>query len=78
MSNPLLTAITMLEDSEYDVDAALFDYRNNNISGIDELERYTHSNIVIESLVNGQFQQAREHCEEHGLNYEQMRVKAGV
>lgn len=64
-----LEAINELDRSEYDVDGAWFDYQNSNVSDAGDLEQYRHTNIVQESITNGQFRQARWQCEKYGLNY---------
>lgn len=58
-----------VDSDEYDTEAIAIDIRNNNFSE-DRLEEYRHENIVLASLVNGQFTQARQQCVEYGLNYE--------
>ena len=63
-----------VDSDDYDTEAIAIDLRNNNFT-TDRLEEYRHENIVRESLVNGQFSQAREQCARYGLNYELERHK---
>lgn len=56
--------------AEYDVQGMKLDYANNNFQQGDA-ERYRHTNQVRESLINGQFTQAREMCASYGLYYDQ-------
>lgn len=60
--------IRELDDREFDVDGMLFDLDHNNFGG--SPEPYRHVNRVIDSLMNGQFTQAREIMSEVGLTGE--------
>ena len=45
------------------------DYQNGNFDiKTDNIEDYTFENIVQESIRNGQMKQAREQCDEYGLD----------
>lgn len=61
--------IRKCDSSEYDTEAMRIDNRNGNFTP-DRVEDYRHENIVRESLINGQFTQARQQCQSFGLNYE--------
>lgn len=63
--------------SSYDVDAMLIDNRRGNFSE-ERAEDYLHENIVRESVVNGQFKQAREQCARFGLSYEHEKMNCEV
>lgn len=65
---------TQYDSDEYDTEAIEIDKRNGNFSE-DQIEDYGHKNIVRESLVNGQFSQARQQCQSYGLNYDLERYK---
>ena len=56
--------------AEYDVQGMKLDYANNNFQ-MDDAESYRHTNQVRESLINGQFTQAREMSASYGLYYDQ-------
>ena len=67
-------------DSEtYDTDSIEFDTENNNFNP-EDIEDYRHENIVKTSIINGQYQQAKEQANQFGLNYEvfYFKVKGGV
>ncbi len=64
----------LYDSDKYDTEAIATDRLYNNFSE-DRLEDYRHENIVLASLVNGQFSQARKQCESYGLNYEVERLK---
>lgn len=54
----------------YDKDNIQIDYDNNNfdLNNWDtEIDRYYMPNIVIESLENGQINQAKDQCSRYGL-----------
>ncbi len=53
----------------YDVEAMRTDARHGNFSP-DQSEDYVVTKIVRASLVNGQFDQARQQCGAYGLNYD--------
>jgi hypothetical protein len=60
------------DDSEYDVSAMRDDVSTNNleVGDDDAAEKYRHENIVRESIVNGNYTQAKEQCQRFGLDYE--------
>jgi len=62
---------TAFDSSEFDVEAMQIDARHGNFSP-DHAEEYRHENIVNESFVNGQFNQARQQCLKFGLDYSLM------
>ena len=54
----------------FDVNAMQTDYDNNNFDPTsDDPEDYRHETIVRNSLVNGQFTQARQQCDSYGLEF---------
>lgn len=61
--------LSSYDSDEYDTEAMAIDQRNGNFSP-DRAEDYRHENIVRTSLVNGQFNQAKQQCHKYGLNYE--------
>lgn len=67
-------ALDGLDASEFDVAGMLCDIRNGNFSP-ERVEDYRHENQVRDSLINGQFSQARQQCQSCGLNYEAERLK---
>lgn len=56
------------DSDDYDVEAMRTDYENGNFDP-DNSEEYRCVNIVRASLINGQFDQAKEQCEQYGLEY---------
>lgn len=60
------------DDSEYDVSAMRDDvsYNNLEVGDDDAAEKYRHENIVRDSIVNGNYTQAKEQCQRFGLDYE--------
>jgi hypothetical protein len=61
----------------YDSEAMRMDAKNNNFSP-ERAEEYLHTNIVTESLINGQFEQAKRQCRQYGLDYAEQRQEAGL
>lgn len=55
----------------YDTEAMIIDNNNGNFSE-DDADSYETSNIVMNSLINGQFNQAQDQCAEYGLCYDVM------
>jgi len=54
------------------------DYQNGNFDiKTDDIEDYTHENIVQKSIRNGQMKQAREQCDEYGLDYDSQISESG-
>ena len=64
----------MFDEDEYDVEAMRVDIRNNNleVGRDDHTDKYRVENLVKDSLLNGQFNQAKEQCAKYGLNYEML------
>lgn len=62
------------DDDLYDVEGMRVDHRNGNFNP-DNAENYRYINQIQESFANGQFTQAREMCERHGLTYQLERYK---
>lgn len=58
--------IDLIDDCVFDVEMLKTDIHNNSAG---ELEAYRHTNIVLNSLINGQFKQAKQQCSDYGLNY---------
>lgn len=56
----------------YDTDMMAADIENGNHEVGDDAEEYLHENIVLASIENGKTKQAREQCDEYGLNYDEM------
>ena len=58
-----------LDSDYYDTDAMRTDYRNNNLD-LDNpnIDSYYMANIVAESVINGQFTQARKQFSKYGLH----------
>jgi hypothetical protein len=77
MKTPNQAFIETLDSDDYDTEAMLIDDSNGNFSP-DNTEDYRVENIVIASLLNGQFTQAKEQCASFGLNYNEMRLNAGM
>ena len=46
------------DPKSFDIEMALFDYRYNNFSG--DMQDYSHIVIIRQSIVNGQYKQARQ------------------
>jgi hypothetical protein len=76
-NTPNAQLIAELDPDEYDTEAAKIDDRNGNFSP-DRVSDYLQTNIVLESLANGQFTQAKAQCEEYGFYYPKMRRAAGL
>lgn len=59
------------DDGEHDVEAMRADVASGNLEVGDDSRaaEYEHENIVVASLTNGQFAQAKEQCECYGLDY---------
>ena len=64
---------TQLVDPEtYDLDAMRLDFEAGNFDlDTDDPEDYDKQTIVRTSMTNGQFKQARNQCDEYGLDYEE-------
>lgn len=73
-NDPVEIKIAEYDSKPYDSVAMRLDHRNGNFS-VDRVEEYKHENIVRESLVNGQFDQARKQCHAYGLNYFEEHIK---
>lgn len=60
------------DDGDHDIEAMRIDIENNNLAVNDDSRaaEYEHEAIVNRSLVNGQFTQAKEQCENYGLDYD--------
>lgn len=67
--------ISEFDSDHYDVHAMRGDDSLGNFSP-ERADEYLHLNIVLASLANGQFSQAREQCERFGLSYVEMRAMA--
>jgi len=61
-----------MDENNYAIGYIAADYNNGNVDleDVDQVQEYRKEYIVQESLVNGQFTQAREQCSEFGLKYE--------
>jgi hypothetical protein len=69
MSKYIINGIDYSEYADtHDVDMLVSDHDNNNI--VIDLDDYLFENQVRLSFINGQFKQARQQCDEYGLNYE--------
>ncbi len=55
----------------HDVDGFAFDRSNNNATE-EDFEDYRHDNIVRQSIVNGQFKQAKQQATDYGLDYSEL------
>jgi hypothetical protein len=75
--SPHAALIASMDSGEYDTEAMQIDDRNRHFSP-DAIEDYRHENIVIASLQNGQFTQAKKQCASFGLEYAEMRQSAGL
>ena len=73
----LFAIIDRYDSDTYDTEAMRTDAKNNNFSP-ERAEDYAHTNIVAESLMNGQFAQAKRQCAEYGLDYKEEQHKAGL
>jgi len=69
--NELEDWLSDLDDGDHDIEAMRSDIENGNLEvGNDEAaNNYLHENIVLESLTNGNFAQAKEQCAKYGLDY---------
>ena len=65
------------DDSDYDVEAMRIDIASGNlkIGDDDKAYEYEHENIVIASISNGNFTQAKEQCKSYGLDYETIKAE---
>jgi len=77
INTPNSEFIAELDSDEYDTDAARIDDENGNFSP-DRADEYLQTNIILESLANGQFKQAREQCIRYGHSYLEIRRAAGL
>lgn len=59
------------DDGDHDINAMRCDLANGNleVGDDDRAAEYEHEYIVRKSLINGQFTQAKEQCENYGLDY---------
>jgi len=63
--------IESLPEFQYDIDALLLDYSNNNLDlDSPDLSCYECVNIVYESILNGQLTQAHDQYRRYGLTIE--------
>lgn len=67
--------IAEFDSDYYDTQAMRDDDSLGNFSP-ERADDYLHLNIVLASLANGQFTQAREQCARFGLEYAEMRAMA--
>lgn len=72
----LQSIIARYDSSDFDTEAMEIDARHNNFSP-EDAESYRHENIVLSSLMNGQFSQAKRQCSSYGMNYEVELAKFG-
>lgn len=74
---PNAAFISELDSDEYDTEAIRIDDGNGNFSP-DRVDDYLQTNIILNSLHNGQFTQAKAQCSEFGFSYKEMRRIAGL
>ena len=65
------------DDGNHDIEMMRSDVASKNLQiGDDErASEYEHENIVLASMMNGQFTQSKEQCESYGLDYETIKAK---
>lgn len=73
--SPNADFIAGFDSDDYDTEAMRIDDRHGNFSP-EMAEEYRHTAIVVESLINGNFTQAREQCARYGLDYAEQRAAA--
>jgi hypothetical protein len=76
-TTPNAEFIAELDSDEYDTEAAQIDDCHGNFSP-DNASDYLQTNIVLASLANGQFSQAKAQCSRYGFSYREMRRTAGM
>lgn len=65
------------DDGNHDIEMMRSDVASKNLQiGDDErASEYEHENIVLASMMNGQFTQAKKQCKSYGLDYETIKAK---
>lgn len=65
------------DDGEHDIEMMRSDVASKNLQiGDDErASEYEHENIVLASMMNEQFTQAKKQCKSYGLDYETIKAK---
>lgn len=77
MSTPNYEFIKELDSDDYDTEAMIIDDQNNNFDPAN-VSDYLQSNIILNSLYNGQFSQAKAQCLKWGFYYPEMRRHANL
>jgi hypothetical protein len=65
------------DSDEYDIESMKFDFENENFDE-SQADDYLKTSIVEASIINGQFDQARQQCAKFGIDYEEAKRKASV
>lgn len=76
-ASPNAEFIASCDSDEYDTEAMGIDDRNGNFSP-ERADDYLQTNIILASLANGQFTQAKQQCASYGFHYPEMRRAAGL
>lgn len=67
------------DTTNYDVEAMRIDAANGNFNvESNDPEAYRVENIVITSMQNGQWSQARRQCVDYGLDFDTIKLEAGL
>lgn len=79
MNEDIQTTLDLIKseglEKNFDMVAIRADIESNNIQGLNDFPRYLWVEIIRESIINGQFTQARMQAEEADLDYDTIYTK---